>query len=428
MNEIVTTLTSTITTEHTILPWENLETTKQQTIQTAINPQTHPSCIVYPQTQEELAAVMATANKNKWSVLPCGNASKINWGGVSKNIDIVISTERLNQLIEHAVGDLTITVEAGVKFSDIQAILAQYRQTLGIDPAFSNIATIGGIVSTADTGSLRQRYGSIRDQILGITFVRADGGIAKAGGRVVKNVAGYDLMKLFTGAYGTLGIISQVTFRVYPLQETSATVVLTGNTESIAKAATIIQGSELTPIKADVLSNQLVSSLGLGNGTGLIVQFQSIDASVTAQSKRIVEIGEKLDLVSATYTDENEVNLWQQLPEKIHSSGNNSLITCKIGILPTAAIKIVNQIELGIIHLSSGLGLVQLKNQSQVLALRQLCESNSGFVTVLSAPFEVKEKLDIWGYNGNALQLMQGIKKQFDSENILSPGRFISGI
>ncbi|WP_353932621.1 FAD-binding oxidoreductase [Okeanomitos corallinicola TIOX110] len=428
MNAISSSLASIIHTENAVVPWENLEPAQQQPIQLAMNPKSNPSCIVYPHTQAELSGVITTADANKWSILPCGNMSKINWGGLSRNIDIVVSTKRINKLIEHAVGDLTITVEAGMKFCEVQAILAKSGQILAIDPAFPADATIGGVVSTADTGSLRQRYGGIRDQLLGITFIRADGKIAKAGGRVVKNVAGYDLMKLFTGAYGTLGIISQLTFRVYPQLETSATVLLTGKAEAISQAATILQGSELTPTKADLLSNQLVSNLGLGNGNGLIIQFQSINESVKEQSNIILTVGEKLGLESAIYQDEDETNLWQQLPEKIHSSVNNSEISCKIGVLPTAAMEVINQIKLGLIHLNSGLGLVRLENQDQVLALRRLCEANSGFLTMLSAPVEVKERLDIWGYSGNALPIMQGIKKQFDGNLILSPGRFLGGI
>lgn len=430
MNAIASTIASIINTENAVLPWEKLQPSDQQRIQSAINPKTHPSCIVYPRTQEQLAAVMATANSNKWSVLPCGSGTKLHWGGLSNNIDIIISTKSVNQLIEHAVGDLTVTVEAGIKFGELQEILAQSRQTLALDPAFPASATIGGIVATADTGSLRQRYGGVRDQILGITFIRADGKIAKAGGRVVKNVAGYDLMKLFTGAYGTLGIISQVTFRVYPLPETSGTVILTGSGGKISQAATILQGSELTPTQADLISSQLVYDLSLGSGIGLIARFQSINESVKEQSNRLLLIGQKLGLNGVIYAGENEANLWQQLPEIIHNYGNNSNsgITAKIGLLTTAAVQAINQINVGLIHLNSGLGLVGLENQDQVLKLRDLCHSNSGFLSILSAPVELKEKLDVWGYNGNALDIMRGIKEQFDGNYILSPGRFVAGI
>ncbi|MFM2064642.1 MAG: hypothetical protein RLZZ507_4313 [Cyanobacteriota bacterium] len=428
MNAIASTIASIINTENAVLPWEKLEPSQQQRIQPAMDTKSHPSCIVYPHTQEQLAAVMATANRNKWRVLPCGSASKLNWGGLGKNIDIIISTDRINQLIEHAVGDLTVTVEAGIKFGEIQEILAKSRQTLALDPSFPHSATIGGIVATADTGSLRQRYGGVRDQLLGITFIRADGQIAKAGGRVVKNVAGYDLMKLFTGAYGTLGIISQVTFRVYPLPETSATVILTGKAEAISQAATILQSSELTPTQADLISSQLVSDLGLGNGIGLIVRFQSISESVKEQSNRILAIGQQLGLNGVISLAENEASLWQRLPETIHDAVNNSQITCKIGVLPTAAVEVINQIKFGLIHLNSGLGLVRLENKDQVLKLRDFCQSNSGFLSVLSAPVEIKENLDVWGYNGNALHIMRGIKEQFDGSYILSPGRFVGGI
>ena len=428
MNSIISTLTSILSTENAVFSWENLTPTQQHNIQQGLDSKSHPSCIVYPHSQAELAAVIAGANQNKWRVLAQGSGSKINWGGLAKNIDIVVNTERINQLIEHAVGDLTVTVEAGMKFAHLQEILAKSAQTLALDPAAPESATIGGIVATADTGSLRQRYGGVRDQLLGITFIRADGQIAKAGGRVVKNVAGYDLMKLFTGAYGTLGIISQVTFRVYPIPESSGTVILTGKPEAISQAVRTLQSSELTPTQADLLSTKLVTNLDLGTGIGLIARFQSISESVQEQSKRLLIIGEKLGLHGVIYAENHEADLWQQLPEQIHSDVTESTITCKIGVLPTAAVEILNQIDIGLIHISSGLGLVRLEKSEQILPLRNLCQANSGFLTILSAPVEVKEKFDVWGYTSNSLDVMRGIKKQFDGNYILNPGRFVGGI
>ena len=428
MNSIASTLTSILSTENAVISWENLTPTQQHNIQQGIDPKSQPSCVIYPHSQAELAAVITTANSHKWRVLSCGSGSKINWGGLAKNIDIVVSTERINQLIEHAVGDLTVTVAAGMKFAQLQEILAKHHQFLALDPAFPNSATIGGIVATADTGSLRQRYGGVRDQLLGITFIRADGQIAKAGGRVVKNVAGYDLMKLFTGAYGTLGIISQVTFRVYPIPESSGTVILTGKPEAISQAVRTLQSSELTPTQADLLSTKLVTNLDLGTGIGLIARFQSISESVQEQSKRLLIIGEKLGLHGVIYAENHEADLWQRLPEQIHSDVTESTITCKIGVLPTAAVEILNQIDIGLIHISSGLGLVRLEKSEQILPLRNLCQANSGFLTILSAPVEVKEKFDVWGYTSNSLDVMRGIKKQFDGNYILNPGRFVGGI
>ncbi|MEH2057017.1 MAG: FAD-binding oxidoreductase [Nostoc sp.] len=414
--------------ENAVCLWENIELGQQKRIQQAVTSGNSPSCIVYPRSQEQLAAVIAKAHTNNWRVLPCGSGNKLSWGGLAKGIDVVVSTERINQLIEHAVGDLTVTVEAGMKFSDLQALLAKSRQFLALDPTAPELATIGGIVATGDTGSLRQRYGSVRDQLLGITFVRADGEIAKAGGRVVKNVAGYDLMKLLTGSYGTLGFISQLTFRLYPLPEASGTVVLTGKAEAISQAADILRGSALTPVQADLLSTKLVSSLGLGEGLGLIARFQSISESVKEQSNRVLEVGQKLGLDGAIFADGDEANLWQRLQERIHTTATESVITCKIGVLPTAAVEILTQVELGLIHISSGLGLLQLESKNQVLKMRDRTQAHRGFLTILSAPRAVKEQIDVWGYTGNALPLMRCIKEQFDSKNILSPGRFVDGI
>jgi glycolate oxidase FAD binding subunit len=422
-----------------ICNWENLKSIWQERIAKVNAPETFPSSIVYPTTIEELASVMTHAYSNSWSVLPCGSGSKLGWGGVGKTVDIVVSTERLNRVIEHAVGDLTVTVEAGVKYADLQEILSKTGQFLPLEPAYPQDATIGGIVATADSGSLRQRYGGVRDMLLGISVVRSDGQIAKAGGRVVKNVAGYDLMKLLIGSYGTLGILTEVTLRVYPVQEATGTVVLTGQAEGIASATQTLLASALTPTAVDLLSTQLVTELSLGQGIGLMVRFQSVTPSVKEQSSRLLDVGQKLGLHGAVYTDADEANLWQSLPEQIWSAPHQPVITCKIGVLPTAAVTTLSQLDtltsslgLGLIHAGSGLGLVRLDPASvtpqTILELRRYCQSQKGFLTVLEAPLSLKQQLDVWGYDGNALNIMRGIKQQFDPKNLLSPHRFVGGI
>lgn len=420
-----------LSAENAVCDWESVPVTQQKSILQAIISKKPPSCIVYPQTTEQLAAIIAAAHRNQWRVLPCGGGSKLHWGGLVKEVDVVVSTERINRLIEHAVGDLTVTVEAGMKFSHIQSILADSQQFLALDPTAPDSATIGGIVATADTGSLRQRYGSVRDQVLGITFVRADGQITKAGGRVVKNVAGYDLMKLLTGSYGSLGVITQVTFRLYPLLEASATVVLTGEAKAISQAADGLRGSVLTPTQADLLSTQLVSGLGLGEGFGLIVRFQSIAESVKEQSNRVLDVGKQLGLEGTIYSAVDEADLWERLREQMYFSASESTITCKIGVLPTSAVEVLTQVSRGWIHIASGLGVLRFEGDNEVekvLRMRNLCQTNGGFLTVLEAPVRVKEKLDVWGYTGNALPLMRRVKEQFDKEGILSVGRFVGGV
>ena len=461
-----------------ICRWQDTEPFWQERIEKAIAAGTKIDCTVYPNTQEELAAVIAWAWQNRRAVLPCGSGSKLNWGGLVKfdsdppqppltrgeqsdppqppltrgeqNVVkvpllkgdlggspglgglVAVSTSRLNRLIEHAVGDLTVTAEAGMKFADLQQILAAAGQFLPIDPAYPQQATLGGIVAAADAGSLRHRYRGVRDMLLGISFVRSDGQIAKAGGRVVKNVAGYDLMKLFSGSYGTLGVISQVTFRVYPLPEASATVVLTGETDALARSTQILLSSALTPTAVDLLSSDLVAKLGLGKGTGLIVRFQSIAESVKEQSTRLVEVGEKLGLSANICRDNDENQLWQILSETIWNSAKNSAVICKIGVRPSESVKLLEELPIqdALIHAGSGLGILRFEDATAD-ALRQIrrgCEAKGGFLTVLAGSIDLKQQLDVWGYNGSAIDVMRGIKQQFDPQNILSPNRFVDGI
>ncbi|MEO0541712.1 MAG: FAD-binding oxidoreductase, partial [Cyanobacteria bacterium P01_A01_bin.105] len=183
---------------------------------------------VFPETEAELAAVVERAYAAGWVMLPCGAGSKLDWGGLMPKVDLVVSTVRLNQVVAHWVEDFTVRVQAGVRLADLQAQLRSHHQFLPIDPLYDDTATLGGIVATADTGSLRQRYGGLRDLLIGVQMVRDDGAVAKAGGRVVKNVAGYDLMKLMTGSYGTLALLSELTLKLSPLPERTQTVQVSG--------------------------------------------------------------------------------------------------------------------------------------------------------------------------------------------------------
>jgi glycolate oxidase FAD binding subunit len=420
-----------------VCAWENLNPEQQEQISAALIPGTQINCVVYPTTQAELADVITCASQNHWRVLPCGSSSKLHWGGLAEGVQVAVSTARLNRLIDHAVGDLTVTAEAGMRFAELQATLAKVGQFLAIAPTYSNRATLGGIVATADTGALRQRYGGIRDMLIGLSFVRSDGQIAKAGGRVVKNVAGYDLMKLFTGSYGTLGIIDQVTFRVYPLTTASQTVKLTGTAEAIAQATKTLLASALTPTAIELLSDNTVAQLQLGEGMGLVSRFQGIAVSVEQQATKLLEVGQALDLEGKELTAEDESNLWHRLSERFEVTAAESAITCKIGVLPANAVATLAKVSemrhemieaIATIHANSGLGKLKLSvdiTPQMLLKIRQLCESQGGFLTVLAAPVSFKQQFDVWGYSGNALEWMQKLKHQFDPQNLLSPRRLI---
>jgi glycolate oxidase FAD binding subunit len=382
--------------------------------------------IAMPTNSLELAELVAIANRDRSAIMIAGNSSKLDWGGTVA-AQTTISTQKLDRLIAHAVGDLTITVEAGMKFAKLQEILATAGQFLPLDPAYPDQATIGGIIATADTGSLRHRYGGVRDLLLGMEFVRADGKIAKAGGRVVKNVAGYDMMKLFTGSYGTLGILTAVTLRVYPLPLNSSTVILTGSVEGLATAAKILLSSTLTPIAADVISTALSQQLEISSTPSLVVKFATIPESIAQQSAELLEVAKGLGLKGGIWQGSQADQLWTGIQTGIWGE---TAISCKLGTRLTAAVETIEVLDRltantarGVIHLNSGVGACTLTDASNIQPLRDRCESVGGFLSVLQAPITVKQQIDVWGYRGNAVPLMRSIKQQFDPFNLLNPGR-----
>jgi glycolate oxidase FAD binding subunit len=374
------------------------------------------SYLVIPNTKDMLSQFLSVCDKHFFPIFALGNATKINWGKLPQKATIFVSTQKLDRIIDHAVEDLTVTVESGMKIRDLQQILASKGQFLPIDPCFPESATIGGIIATANTGSWRQRYGGVRDLLLGISFLRGDGKEAKAGGRVVKNVAGYDLMKLFTGSYGNLGIITEATFRLFPLPENSLTVTVTGEKDSIYQLQKTVTASSLTPTAMDLLSKSLVKTFDLGTGLGLIFRFQGITESIKQQSSQVVTWAEKLDLSVKIYEHQEELNLWKNLPLKTYEGD----VVCKVGIVPSQAVNLIDKFDnYGLINISQGIGFLsfsEIIKSHQILNLRQFCNDNSGFLTVLNAPF--KSQIEPWGYGGNGLEMMKTIKQNFDPQGV----------
>jgi glycolate oxidase FAD binding subunit len=386
-----------------------------------------PLQIDLPTTVSELAELLTIANRDRTPILVAGNRSKLDWGGLVTSVGSIVSTQQLDRLIAHAVGDLTVTVEAGMTFATLQSILAAAGQFLPLAPAYPARSTIGGIIATADTGSVRHRYGGVRDLLLGISFVRADGKIAKAGGRVVKNVAGYDMMKLFTGSYGTLGILTEVTLRVYPLPTDSATVILTGAVDRLVAVAKILLASALTPIAVDVLSTAFSQQLAISHTPSLVVKFATLPESIAQQSAQLLEIAKAVGLKGGIWQGEQAEKLWSGIQTGIWGT---TPIGCKLGVRSTAAVETIATLDrltdntaTGVIHLASGIGACALLEPSIIPVLRSHCETVRGFLSVLQAPVAVKQQLDVWGYRGNSLTLMQAIKHQFDPHCLLNPHR-----
>jgi glycolate oxidase FAD binding subunit len=416
--------------EKNLIPWDDISSDWKIKISQAILGQKPPKSVFFPENIENLSKIIQFTSQNQLKVLVCGNGSKLSWGKLVDPIEVVISNQKLNRIIDHAVDDLTVTVESGLKLADLQRFLAQENQFLPLDPSDQQNATLGGIVATADTGSWRQRYGGVRDLVLGLSFVRPDGAIAKAGGRVVKNVAGYDLMKLFTGSYGTLGIISQITFRTYPIPPFSTSLIISGSVDLINTCVNSLRASALTPTAMDLISSYFLKQLGINQEMGLLIRFQSIPESVVAQVNQVENFAQSFGLSFAIYSEDDEQKLWENLTE-ITTINSHSGVTCKVGILPNQAVsflqklaKITENQGFGLIHSNSGLGKIWLKQEKTLNTLiqcREYCQKHQGFLTVLEANPYLKQQFDPWGYQGNSLDLMIKIKQLFDPKNLLNP-------
>lgn len=427
-----------------IARWDDLPPSLRDRIQHAVAPGQEPDCVVSPASAEALGRVVQFAHRRGLGLIPAGNASKLHWGGVVENARIVLRMHRLDRIVEHAAGDLTLTVEAGAKLQTVSEMLAKSRQFLAIDPTYADDATIGGIVATADMGSWRQQYNSIRDRLIGVSFVRSDGEAVKAGGRVVKNVAGYDLMKLLTGAYGTLGILTQLTFRLYPLPEDSETVVATGEVEAIARVSQALRSSSLVPSAFDLVSPALLNALDFGDGTpgdraiGLCARFQNVAPSVRQQCDRLLELTQNEGLTAQRLRDDPERNLWRRSQQHLETGTPDDRLLLKLGVRPAETVATLQRIDdifqgtaIARLHAGSGLGLLHVPRDrattAYLMQLRRHCQSCGGFLTILEAPQSLKRQIDIWGYSGSATAAMERIKQQFDPQTILSPKRFVVG-
>ena len=236
--------------------------------------------VAAPASTSEAAAVLRAAAELGLTVLPRGSGSRMHLGAAPSTCDLIVDTRRLNQVIEHAAGDLVVTAQAGVRLDDLAEVLAAADQRLALDPP--STGTIGGLIATGAAGPLRYRYGTPRDLLIGITIVRADGTVAKSGGKVVKNVAGYDLGKLFAGSHGTLGLITQATFRLHPKPETSTWITVEcASPEEAAETVAVMGGSPLAPAAIELDWPSAAESISVS------VLFEGDAPSVTARADRM---------------------------------------------------------------------------------------------------------------------------------------------
>jgi glycolate oxidase FAD binding subunit len=389
-----------------------------------------PQFVVEPGTEQELANVLKLANDAGLAVLPRGGGTKLAWGNPPQRADIVLTTARLNAILEHAWSDLTVTVEAGCTFKQLRETLAEHGQRLALDALWPSRATVGGILSTNDSGALRLRFGSLRDLVIGVTLALPDGTLAKSGGKVVKNVAGYDLPKLVTGALGTLGVVTRATFRLHPLPKESRTISCLARAPQEAQRHILaIQNSKLAH---SALQVRFVESMQ----PQIDVIFEATQAGLTAQVEQLKAI------LAPSATVDSGPPVWNARQELFSAAKDNEsgAALAKISILPAQIAEAfekprsvaANQIRCNAVIQATGIGSVYLEAPPAALAdalktLRSKFEAMGGSLMIAHRP-SAMFALDAWGDPGDALPLMRSIKQQFDPKSTLNPGRFVGGI
>ncbi len=377
-----------------------------------------PARVASPSNEQEISSILAWANQHGICIAVAGGGTKQDLGGPPHTIDLLLRTEKLNCLIEHAHEDMTATVQSGVTVAWLQAELARNRQRLAVDVLWPDRATMGGIIATNDSGALRLRFGSIRDLLIGATVVLADGTIARSGGKVVKNVAGYDLPKLLTGSMGTLGVITQATFRVHPLPHASETLSFRFSDDAAANDFILaVNDSTLVPASVQVRRSS-------GQAAEVDLLFEGLEAGIAAQRTMV------LRMASAGHRLEAQPTAWQARQNLWNREGCN--FVCKISVLPSKIASLVADLRSRFDNFESvvqatGLGQFAANSTADnILALRKRVQEEGGSLVVLRCPEDVR--LDRFGLSEDVAAMMARVKQRFDRNGILNRDRFSGGV
>jgi glycolate oxidase FAD binding subunit len=364
---------------------------------------------IAPTSAKELSAALADAAAADQTVGVRGAGSKSRWALPVSAIqpDLMIGMAGMDRIVEHAAGDLVVTAEAGVPLAALREHVSKAGQRLALDPPEPD-ATVGGVVAAAASGPRRLRYGTPRDLLIGVTVVLVDGTVAHSGGKVVKNVAGYDLGKLFTGSFGTLGVIAQLTFRLHP--------------EPVSMRVVTAQPDEVTDAVRRLGPTGAVPAAVEWDGTSLVVVIESIEAGADAQAKAVAEAlgGDVTDGLPDGFGDRP----WAP-------SGVGLKVTHRLGALRETLAAVGKQLPGTTVRAHVGSGVIWVGSDDGDLSaldpLRSQVAEYDGSVVVVEAPVDAKREVDVWG-PVRGMEIMRRIKERFDPDNRMSPGRFVGGL
>jgi glycolate oxidase FAD binding subunit len=406
-----------------------------------------PQEAFYPETIERVSEVLRTASEQSKAVAPVGRGAFLHIGGSPRRYDWALSLQRLNRIVDYQPADMTVTAEAGLTLARLQEILGEHGQWLPVDPPLPEQATIGGIIAANLSGPARLSQGTIRDFLLGLKVVQADGTVIKGGGRVVKNVAGYDLPKLYCGSFGTLGVIVEATFKVRPRPEVQTLLSLAfPSPEKAMELGLRLLGSELQPFFLELTNfDPLENQQSEAQMSHLFVGFAGLAEEIAYQRARLRELLGDGGLVVKEWEGEDERSLIRELRD--FPVAREATLRCKTSVLPTQIATFCNAVQeeallralpvrllahagngIIYIHFSHGVNAAAEKVLSLMDWLRILAKKLEGYVVVETIDSALKSRVDVWGHVGGAFPLMKKLKETLDPQGILNPGRFVGGI
>ncbi len=380
-----------------------------------------PPIVATPSTQQDVASVLAAADAAGAGVLPRGGGAQTGLGMPPKRYHLALDLRRLDRVVEYESADLTVTVEAGVRLIELQRLLGEHGQWLPLDPPLPDEATIGGVLATNASGPSRLRYGSARDLVIGMTAALASGDLVKSGGRVVKNVAGYDLGKLQIGALGTLGVIVQAAFKVAPLPVRDAIVAVSGDLDTLAKLANAVIEARLA------LLGLVLSRTASEPSWTLAARFAGGVAAVERSQLETSSLAQTASLSAVEVSPSD----WRSTQMLRHVAP----VVARCSVWPTAVFEIAAALsqEGATVVAYPGVGVLYgawdaAPAAETLTALRRRCVATGGALVIEKAPLDLKQRIDVWGETRGDFALMQRIKQQFDPKQTLNPGRFVGGI
>jgi glycolate oxidase FAD binding subunit len=395
-----------------------------------------PRSVFEPGSREECRAVFHAARADRLALAVVGGGTELGLGGRPARLDAVVSSRRLDRVLEYAPSDQVVVVEAGIPLAALQAVLAGRGQRLACDPPRADRATVGGLLATNAFGPLRARHGSLRDLLIGVSILRADATVARGGGKVVKNVAGFDLPKLMVGALGTLGMIETATFRLHPVPEVSVTLRIDRmSARAVRSLVVAMRDEQVEPAAVVALGHP-----GHHGAFDVLVRFEGFDAGVAEQRDRTASLLREAGQSAGALSTEQARDAWRE-HDALRTRGNARV---KVSALAAALEATASTVVPAVVEVLSNpatilyptLGLVFLTGDAGdrvafaagIARARAHLGAAPGSLVVQELPAAARDAVDVWGPPPAAFALMKGVKARFDPENRLNPGRFVGGL